>query len=102
MLNFKNNLNELEEKEEFHDIVNQLELIFNELNNNVPLFKLINLISSLFNIKYESFNIDYSFNLKDLKNPIENKRNIENETKTLVKNDDNLNDKKIFNLKSKK
>ena len=55
MLNFKNNLNELEEKEEFHDIVNQLELIFNELNNNVPLFKPINLISSLFNIKYESF-----------------------------------------------
>ena len=101
LLNFKNNLNELEEKEEFHDIVNQLELIFNELNNNVPLFKPINLISSLFNIKYESFNLDYSFNLKDLKNAIENKRNIENETKTLVKNDDNLNDKKIFNLKSK-
>ena len=97
LLNFKNNLNELEEKEEFHDIVNQLELIFNELNNNVPLFKPINLISSLFNIKYESFNLDYSFNLKDLKNAIENKRNIENETKTLVKNDDNLNDKKILN-----
>ncbi len=101
LLNFKNNLNELEEKEEFHDIVNQLELIFNELNNNVPLFKPINLISSLFNIKYESINIDYSFSLKDLKNAIENKRNIENETKTLVKNDDNQNDKKIFNLKSK-
>jgi hypothetical protein len=101
LLNFKNNLNELEEKEEFHDIVNQLELIFNEINNNVPLFKPINLISSLFNIKYESINIDYSFSLKDLKNAIENKRNIENETKTLVKNDDNQNDKKIFNLKSK-
>ena len=94
LLQFKININKLEEKEEFDEIVNQLEFIFNELNNNnYQVFRPISLISSLFNIK----NVD----LKTLNNSIENKRNSESVSKTLVKNDDAFNDRKSFHLKSK-
>ncbi len=98
LLQFKININKLEEKEDFDEIVNQLEFIFNELNNkNYQVFTPISLISSLFNIKNESLNVD----LKTLNNSIENKRNSESISKTLVKNDDTFNDKKAFHLKSK-
>ncbi len=95
-------INQINGIEEFNNLIKQIEIIFNELNNNTYNYKPKNLLSSFLNLKFEDLNLDHSSRLQYYKYQKTMKKvnsNSLNEIPPLVINDINMNKKK-YHLKS--
>ena len=57
-------INQINGIEEFNNLIKQIEIIFNELNNNTYNYKPKNLLSSFLNLKFEDLNLDHSSRLQ--------------------------------------
>ncbi len=94
-------INQINGIEEFNSLIKQIEIIFNELNNNTYIYKPKNLISSFLNLKFEDLNLDHLSRLQYYKyqKTLKKVNNSLSEIPPLIINDNNINKQK-YHLKS--